>query len=873
MIHTKKNVTPRVIALFFALLMVISALPLTVLAAKDEETAQKGVRIEEEYITNDDGVYCTTGFLVYCDDMTPTALKYKIVDTRDEDKVISDSKWVVVTPLTKEEGTQEESSTGADTDGNQQVQEQPDEPDYLVDFRMADGEKMPEFLFASTLGKMASQDKTTQYAIAPFYAVYFYVETEENAGKDPIWTKALEATDGYVFTLDRPQRVAIKLEQEEAPENENGTKTSKTKFKPSSSGTLSVYYYVPKTVRDLLSSLEENKAELLKRYGYSDLTVSVRYTLGSEKALTDQQVEKASYLEFPLTAEQAGNVVMHKFSFDDEAFRNCYPQKTFNSYEIGGEKIEGSTETTPRTTVYDIDKTKTTLGVRLSFVLNATPKPDANGAVGEATVIHSKMTDAFYCGETNTMLSAPKKLDAPTVTVGEYDKSTQKLPVSVSIADGARDAAVWLACLYNREVKIPIEISINGEEWHEAVVNDWYTSGSYMSGGTHTLDLSGEAMTEYAYIRIRGKLILDTNGESDLESAWSASASFDMRPEKVVTAPGTTEPISYYTETTVDVVEKKATCRLCGFCPSPYGICLFLWIGAVLLIAVLVVLVILMIPKRKQCPRCDTKCDRNAPVCPECGFRFVGMMPEIEEDEPKRPVVTNKKAARIAEDDRAWEEVFGVTPAAPEKKAPAIEIPTPVAEAPKTATPAEDIAPVSTPREEAIVLPSVTPAFMAELKRKMRETKAGNPQAYTAEELAYIKLLREKTAQDKRLAEAKAAAEKAAAEKATIEAAARVIAEEAAVVEEAEAAPAPTETVEKPLPEKKLSAEQLARIRALRASQMRSAAQVKPMAKNEPLPELRRAHSKPIEVKCPHCAAPNVEGSAVCRVCKAPLKK
>ncbi len=893
MIHTNKTVTLRILALVFALLLTVATLPITVFAAKTTPKEQEGVRIEEAYVTNDDGVHCTTGYLVYCDeDIVPTGLEYQITNAENAEDVITDSAWVVVTALAKNEETAESDTETANTDENKQVQDLPEEPDFLVNFRMPDGEKLPAFLFASSVGE------STQYALAPHYAFSFYVTTENNAGKDPVWTKAAEAADGYIFTLDRPQRMAAKLEQEEPETDENGKTNNKNKFKPSTSGSLSVYFYAPNTVRNLLSRLETDKTELLDRYGYTDLTLSVRYTLGNEKALSDEGIEKAPYLEFPLTLAEVGDVVTHTFSFEDEAFRNCFDKKTFRSYEIGGEKIEGEEETTPELTVYDIDTAATTLGVRVSFVLTATPKPDANGAVADATVTQSTLTDPFYCGKTNSMLSDPKKLDAPTAVIGTYDKDTQKLPVTVSVSDGVKDASVWLACLYGGKMREEIQISVNGEEWHEATVSAWNTSGSFMDGGTHTLDLSTETMTEYAYVRIRVKLYMDTNGENDLESAWSASASFDMRPEEVVTAPGTTEPISYYSESVIDNIEKKATCRLCGFCPSPYGICLFLWIGAVLLLIVLVVLVILMIPKRRKCPRCDTPCEPNAAVCPECGYRFVGMMPEIEDDEaePVRPTAAPKiPVEEASEDNNAWQEAFGIKPMAPGMIKEAEKLVNADKARPKTSINAP-VAPAYTPSEAPIVLPSVTPEFMAELKRKMRETKAGNPQPYTAAELAYVKALREKAAQEKRIAKEKAnmedaikvaaeakeaAAKEAAAERAA--SAARAAAEAKAIAEAAAAVEAKIAAEEKvaaeakatqtvaPTQDKRLSAEQLARIRALRASQMRGAQTTK--TAEEPLPELRRAHSAPRMVKCPHCAAPNAETNKTCNVCNRPMTK
>lgn len=40
------------------------------------------------------------------------------------------------------------------------------------------------------------------------------------------------------------------------------------------------------------------------------------------------------------------------------------------------------------------------------------------------------------------------------------------------------------------------------------------------------------------------------------------------------------------------VAEKEDKCPICGFCPQPLGICIFIWIAIVVLIVVIVVVVI-----------------------------------------------------------------------------------------------------------------------------------------------------------------------------------------------------------------------------------------------------------------------------------------
>ena len=50
------------------------------------------------------------------------------------------------------------------------------------------------------------------------------------------------------------------------------------------------------------------------------------------------------------------------------------------------------------------------------------------------------------------------------------------------------------------------------------------------------------------------------------------------------------------TEEVVTEKPKKDKCSLCGFCPHPLGICIFIWIA---IIVIIVVIVILVLKKKK----------------------------------------------------------------------------------------------------------------------------------------------------------------------------------------------------------------------------------------------------------------------------------
>ena len=106
--------------------------------------------------------------------------------------------------------------------------------------------------------------------------------------------------------------------------------------------------------------------------------------------------------------------------------------------------------------------------------------------------------------------------------------------------------------------------------------------------------------------------------------------------EDVTTAPQ--EQVESATEAEVTVASKYGACPICGHCSQPLGICIFIWLGAVLVIAVIAMIAILIrfLAQKKSCPRCGKGCRKNARVCEKCGFRFTANLPLIEEGDRKR---------------------------------------------------------------------------------------------------------------------------------------------------------------------------------------------------------------------------------------------
>ena len=151
-------------------------------------------------------------------------------------------------------------------------------------------------------------------------------------------------------------------------------------------------------------------------------------------------------------------------------------------------------------------------------------------------------------------------------------------------------------------------------------------------------------------------------------------------------------------------------------------------------------------------------------------------------------------------------------------------------------------------------------AFVSELKRKMAAVKAGQKISFTPEEIAYIKVLKEKAAAKNAPAASAAPAAPAVQSPTKTEAPAAETAR-----------PAPTET---PVQEESREA-QIARLRALRAKQLSAEDTAKleaPRADDKQAEQLRRVEKPAKQIKCPACAVPNPETSGQCYICGTRLK-
>lgn len=844
-------IKPRHAARPAALLLLLAMLfTLLSTAVHAEDTEAPAAYAEPMLLRADDYTEVTGGFRLFADnpENLPLQLGYAVYSAQDPTTPLAiPDGWVAVTAI---DPPAEDSEN---TDAAQTAR-----PVFAVDFHKPGDINVedPAYIESPEFLRAVSVTGSPVYTLAPGYIASFRI-TGGTADENGVYQ--VDHTVHYrnempmvTFALDRPAKLITRLSQNEGEH-----------------GRLDVSVLNSDVIRYLHNRLVDEKEAFLAEYGLSDAQLYIQYDQTRMDVPSSYDAEADDGLTevwSPETLESCpkefdlnlGFTYSHTHTFDDESFRAFFPEETFTE-----KTIDDGDDATEDPAFWVIDAETVALSVRARYVLALTAQ--------DGTVYYQKsaFTDPFYCGASNSLVAEPTALESPVLSDPIFETAEDgsvTLTFHAASNTTVRDTSFWCQTYGKNPVRTDVEISVNGAEWQTYdLTADGISSPVIYEDGIWTLPVSADQLSEYAYIRIQMRYTAD---DLALQSPFSAALAFDIKPEEIVTAPQTEVTIPLYTEDTTGTGELKYVCPICGFCPAPYGVCLFLWIGAALLIVLLIVLIIALIPKKKYCPRCSAACRPQDKSCTTCGYRFVGNLPEIEDTTgdislPDR--MTEKEDAFFDEALRDGKTAPRVTPVNVFDDEP--DMPAAPAAEPVKPAPAKATAPAQTAPAQTSALAKPDAAFLAELKRKMAQVKSGQRVSFTPAELAYIKQLKEKNA-------AAAAAKPAAAMPAT---------------QPAEPAPA-SDTREIPVvkpaaPAGETREEQIARLRALRAKQLSAedaaavntaaetaAAKQQKAETQAPAEQLRRVEKPAKQIKCPACAVPNPETSGQCYICGTRLK-
>ena len=156
------------------------------------------------------------------------------------------------------------------------------------------------------------------------------------------------------------------------------------------------------------------------------------------------------------------------------------------------------------------------------------------------------------------------------------------------------------------DITIEVEARVQGKsDWIE-LQGDWKLKSGELEYKLQTLAEAEGKVDKDTPIELRARYCCRQYDLDDIYSDYSEIITFASEDMEVIATPTPTEapdePDEAITPTPKPAEEKeeKDKCGLCGFCPRPLGICIFIWLIIIIVIVVVVIVVIKKTGKDKK---------------------------------------------------------------------------------------------------------------------------------------------------------------------------------------------------------------------------------------------------------------------------------
>ncbi len=309
--------------------------------------------------------------------------------------------------------------------------------------------------------------------------------------------------------------------------------------------------------------------------------------------------------------------LMEDFEFFWLTYHEGQGSDTFKPYQpaILAEKFDGND-------VYSFDVENHSLYIRCRYYMEWEPivKNEDGEGPGEKQSKFSDWSQSAVFGKNTTQIipDEPTTYEAPVISdlgivpPGEDEQNSHLEYVQTT------PESVWMTGVYyimqedGQFDGLETQVSIDGGEWVEFSTAD--AGGDWcLWNGSRTAINFDVPIDENSNVKLRVRFN-GTHGPSDWSNVLELNGGGTQEIPDTTGNP-TDEP------TTDEPIED--ICSLCGFCPVPLGLCIFIWIAIAIAVILIVVIIIVIATKKKKCPSCKTKCEKNNTCCPNCGQRLI----------------------------------------------------------------------------------------------------------------------------------------------------------------------------------------------------------------------------------------------------------
>ena len=267
--------------------------------------------------------------------------------------------------------------------------------------------------------------------------------------------------------------------------------------------------------------------------------------------------------------------------------------------------------------IYSFNVENHSLYIRCRYYMEWETYDEAKNEIGEKQSRFSDWSESAIFGKNSTQIipDEPTTYEAPVISNMKIVLSEGDENSHIEYAQTTPES-VWMANVYyymqgeGEFEGLETQVSINGGDWIEFDTADSGGDWCLYNGnrGAYNFDVP---IAENTNVKLRIRFT-GTHGPSEWSNVLELNGGGTQEnPDDTGKAPDEKPP-----------VDKKDKCSLCGFCPVPLGLCIFIWIAIVVVVILVIVILIVIATKKKKCPNCKTKCEKKDKCCPNCGQRL-----------------------------------------------------------------------------------------------------------------------------------------------------------------------------------------------------------------------------------------------------------
>ena len=259
-------------------------------------------------------------------------------------------------------------------------------------------------------------------------------------------------------------------------------------------------------------------------------------------------------------------------------------QYTFENYNVDGD------------VTLSIDWTKHTIYNRSRFVVVL--RKDEQ----EDRYIFSNWSAICAYGKDAAKMEPLKPGDvvAPTITglrtTEEQFNGNPVVAFTLTVPETVAQQKAQIAAA-NGTLRVEVEARVKGTtEWKDLHVAGDITTGELKAALIYLAE-PGKPVAAGTEIELRARYLIGQAGQDDFYSGYSKVIGFDSDDIAISDTPAA---VGEGTETEESGLLPKSDCPICHFCPQPLGLCIFIWLIIIIVIAVVAFIGLKLWKKAKQ---------------------------------------------------------------------------------------------------------------------------------------------------------------------------------------------------------------------------------------------------------------------------------